>query len=161
MQVGQRVMVKVSDVKSRAGILTEIGPVCSFVKYDMVDEETKVYNETVTPFEEYPKIVPGTATKHDSGKNRLELIPISGIEGVGRAMTFGAKKYADHNWANGFSYSRLCGSAMRHMFAWMKGIKKDEESGLSHLDHLGACVLMLIAHETEGLGNDDRRKTTY
>lgn len=100
-----------------------------------------------------------SATKHDQEKNRLELIPVSGIYGIGRAMTFGAKKYSENNWANGFDYTRLCGSAMRHLVAWMSGEDKDPESGLSHLDHLGACVVMLIAHETEGLGNDDRRKT--
>ena len=96
-------------------------------------------------------------TKDDSQKNRLELIPVSGIEGIGRAMTFGAKKYADHNWAKGFNYSRLIGAAMRHLMAWTRGEDKDPESGLSHLDHLGACVVMLIAHETENLGTDDRR----
>jgi len=99
------------------------------------------------------------ATKNDSEKNRMELIPASGIEGIGRAMTFGATKYSEHNWANGFDWLRLVGSCLRHIFAWSRGEDKDPESKLSHLDHAGACIVMLIAHETEGLGNDNRRRS--
>ena len=99
-----------------------------------------------------------TATKHDSGKNRLELIPTSGVEAAGRAFTFGATKYSAHNWANGFDWSRLIGAALRHITSFNNGEDKDPESGLSHVDHALACLMMLAAHETEKLGNDDRRK---
>lgn len=120
-----------------------------------IDENDLKKPETATD----PEVIrtPETGgTKNDHGKTRLELIPASGIEGIGRAMTFGANKYSAHNWRKGFKWLRLCGSAMRHLTAWMGGEDKDPESGLSHLDHLGACVVMLIAHEQEGLGQDDR-----
>lgn len=152
-------MVQVSRDKMRHGEVKEVlnSRTCG-VQFDA--SSTVVYYDLdkITSVGEVEPSVVDSAVKHDTGKNRLELIPVSGIEGIGRAMTFGAKKYAAHNWANGFDYSRLIGSAMRHLLAWMSGQDKDSESGLSHLDHLGACVVMLIAHETEGLGNDDRRK---
>ena len=96
-------------------------------------------------------------TKHDTGKNRLELIPPEAIEDMGRAFTYGAKKYADHNWAKGFEWERLIGSAMRHLNDFRKGIDIDEESGLHQLDCLSANVAMLIAHVQSNLGTDNRR----
>lgn len=98
-------------------------------------------------------------TKHDQDKIRLELIPASALNAMGRAFTYGSIKYEDHNWANGFDWDRLVGALMRHTNAWRSGENKDPESGLSHLDHVLACAAMLSAHEQEGLGNDNRRKT--
>ena len=151
MRQNDSVWVTVSRDKERPG------KILSFQPDDYVDVLIEGTTSPSTHHINELRLV--TATKHDQDKNRLELIPASGIYGIGRAMTFGASKYSANNWANGFEYSRLCGSAMRHLLAWMSGEDKDSESGLSHLDHLGACVVMLIAHETEGLGNDDRRKT--
>lgn len=99
-----------------------------------------------------------TGTKYDAGKNRLELIPSTAIDALGRAFTFGAKKYNSHNWANGFEWDRLVGALLRHINSWRSGEDIDPESGLSHLDHVLACAAMLSAHEQEGLGNDNRRK---
>lgn len=99
-------------------------------------------------------------TKHDSGKNRLELIPVEAIEQIGLAYTFGASKYDDNNWRGGFKWTRLVGALLRHTTAWLRGEDKDPESGLSHLSHAGACLTMLIAHEQIGYGEDDRVKTT-
>lgn len=160
MERGDSVWVKSSDMKSRAARFEGLtsNPGYSYVVYESGNKDM-VETHKIYPMSNTTEL--NVATKYDDGKNRLELIPISGIEGIGRAMTFGSKKYADHNWANGFDYSRLVGSAMRHLFAWTRGQDKDPESGLSHLDHLGACVVMLIAHETERLGKDDRRKTDY
>ena len=99
------------------------------------------------------------AVKHDGDKPRLELLPSSGIIAAGRAMTYGSRKYVDHNWANGFEWDRLVGSMMRHLEAWRSGEDVDPESMLNHIDHVCANALMLAAHVNEGLGNDNRRKT--
>lgn len=98
--------------------------------------------------------------KHDAEKIRVELLPTEAVEEIAKVMTFGAKKYADHNWAKGISWSRLLGAAMRHLFAFSRGENKDPESGLSHLAHLGCCVLFLIWHEKHRPDLDDRFKTT-
>lgn len=149
MQINDAVWVKVSRDKERGGVIKELGNAKHYVQID--DERGDWYDHTLIRKN-------NVAVKHDNAKNRLELIPVSGIEGIGRAMTFGASKYSAHNWANGFGWSRLVGSCLRHLFAWSRGEDKDPESGLSHLDHAGACIVMLIAHESEKLGTDDRRK---
>jgi hypothetical protein len=99
------------------------------------------------------------AVKHDTNKVRLELLSVDALNAIAEVMTFGAKKYADHNWRKGFAWSRLVGAALRHIFAWMRGENKDPESGLSHLAHAGCCIMFLLEHEIQQLGQDDRYKT--
>ena len=99
------------------------------------------------------------ALKFDEEKNRLELLSTDAIEEIGKVLTFGAKKYDDHNWRKGFKWSRLIGATIRHLFAWMRGEDKDKETGLSHLAHAGCCIMFLLEHEKKGLGIDDRYKT--
>jgi len=94
--------------------------------------------------------------KHDQEKIRLELFPTEALNEIGKILTFGAKKYSDWNWAKGFKWSRLIGASLRHLLAWKAGVNKDEETGISHLAHLGCCVLFLLQHELKGLGTDDR-----
>lgn len=83
--------------------------------------------------------------KYDGDKVRLELVPMEFLNAAGRALTFGASKYSEHNWANGIKISRLVGALLRHTSAWWAGEHEDPESGLNHLDHACACLAMLIA----------------
>lgn len=99
-----------------------------------------------------------SGTKHDKGKVRIELVPLDALWEVAKAFTFGAEKYSDNNWRGGFKWTRLIGSAMRHLIQWSRGEDVDPESGLSHLAHCGACILMLISHERNKYGEDDRNK---
>jgi len=98
------------------------------------------------------------AIKHDRDKIRMELLPPVGLAAIAEVLTYGAIKYGDHNWRNGFKWSRLFGALLRHIYAHMRGQDKDPETGFSHLAHAGCCILFLIEHEKEGLGNDDRYK---
>lgn len=98
------------------------------------------------------------AIKHDSDKNRLELIPSEAIEEIGKVLTHGAKKYDSWNWAKGFKWSRLLGALLRHVYAWARGEDKDPETGLSHLAHAGCCIVFLIYHEIYHKDLDDRFK---
>jgi len=86
--------------------------------------------------------------KFDSGKPQLDLVPPSLIIGVGTILTFGAKKYAAHNWRKGIAYSRIIASLFRHLLAWVGGEKLDPESGQSHLWHAGCNIAFLIEYET-------------
>lgn len=99
-----------------------------------------------------------TAIKHDQAKVRLDLLSVPAMNKIAEVMGFGAIKYADHNWRNGFNWSRLYGAALRHITAHMDGEDLDPESGLSHLAHAGCCVMFLIEHEANKLGKDDRYK---
>jgi hypothetical protein len=96
------------------------------------------------------------ARKLDTGKLQLHLLPPEALAAAARAFGFGASKYAPWNWAGGFSWSRLYAAQQRHMTAWWSGEETDPESGLSHLDHAMACMMMLAAHRELGMGQDDR-----
>jgi len=97
-----------------------------------------------------------TGLKNDQGKCRVELLPTAPLLMIGDVLTFGAKKYADHNWRGGFDYSRLIGANLRHLLAFNDGEDYDPESGLSHMAHAGCCTLFLLEQIAKGTGNDDR-----
>lgn len=98
------------------------------------------------------------ALKKDNEKIRLELLSPIALNEIAKVLTFGAKKYDDHNWRLGFKWSRLLGAALRHLLAFMGGEDKDPETDLSHLAHLGCCVMFLLEHEVTHKSLDDRHK---
>lgn len=98
------------------------------------------------------------ALKYDGEKPRMELLPTAPMVEIAKVLTFGAKKYAAHNWRGGFDYSRLVGAAMRHLTAFNDGEDLDPESGLSHIAHLGCCTMFLLEQIEKGTGTDDRYK---
>jgi hypothetical protein len=94
--------------------------------------------------------------KDDAEKNQLDLLSATWIEGVGKVLTFGARKYAAHNWRKGISRSRLLGAAFRHPFAYLRGEDCDAETGLLHLYHASCCLMFAAElHETRP-DTDDR-----
>lgn len=98
-------------------------------------------------------------TKHDKEKVQLDLLSSAWIMGVGDVLTFGAKKYAAHNWRKGIKLSRLLGACLRHIFAFLKGEDKDPETGISHLYHASCCLMFASElHETMPDIVDDRYK---
>ena len=96
--------------------------------------------------------------KYDTNKPRMELLPPDSLEEIAKVLTFGVEKYGEYNWTKGLKWSRLIGSSLRHLTSWMKGQDKDPETGLSHLSHLGACVLFLLYYEKHRPDLDDRHK---
>jgi len=97
-----------------------------------------------------------TGQKHDSGKVRLELLSAAALEDVAQVMTFGAVKYGDHNWRGGFKWTRIIGAVLRHIFAWMRGVDKDPESGLNPLAHAMCGLMFLLEFYHTKAGEDDR-----
>lgn len=81
--------------------------------------------------------------KFDTDKPRMDLLDAQALEGLATVLTFGAKKYAAHNWRNGISNSRLVAALLRHTFAILRGEYTDPESGLPHIDHVGCCWMFL------------------
>jgi hypothetical protein len=100
------------------------------------------------------------ATKADSKKVRLDLLPTESLREIAKVMEFGSKKYGDYNWTKGMQWSRMYAAALRHLFAFWEGQDLDEESGISHLAHLGCCVQFLIYYQKKNKGVDDRPKDT-
>jgi len=96
------------------------------------------------------------ALKYDGEKPRMDLVPAGAVIETAKVFTFGAKKYAAHNWRKGFDYSRLIASLERHIAAFKECEDTDPESGLMHMAHASCCVMMLIEHQLKGYGTDDR-----
>lgn len=106
------------------------------------------------------KTHPDQAIKYDADKTDWSLMPWESVEEINKVLAFGAKKYAAHNWqqGDGFRYTRVLNSLLRHVFAYMRGEDNDPESGLSHMSHAGCNVLFLIHyHKNKSrYKNDDR-----
>lgn len=104
------------------------------------------------------------AFKLDEGKPDLSLFPKSFIFGVGKALTYGEKKYTKNGISGAYNYKRgkglkwlqVVSALLRHLFAWIGGEEMDEESGLKHLWHMGACAVMLIDLTDSNIGEDTR-----
>ena len=96
------------------------------------------------------------AMKYDNEKPRMDLLDPLALDGLAKVLTFGAQKYADHNWRKGIANSRLIAAMLRHLFAIMRGEDIDPESGLPHIDHLGCCWMFLSNNMKVRPEMDDR-----
>lgn len=101
-----------------------------------------------------------TAIKFDQEKTQLDLLSAHWIFGVGEVLTFGAKKYAAHNWRGGLKRSRLLGAALRHIFAYLRGEDLDPETGLLHLHHASCCLMFASELHVTRPDTDDRFKVS-
>ena len=103
-------------------------------------------------------MIPKGGLKYDNDKPRMDLLDFDALEGLAKVLTFGAKKYDEHNWRNGISYSRLTAAMLRHLAALQRGEDIDAESGLPHIDHLGCCWMFLSNMTKTRPDLDDRYK---
>jgi len=94
--------------------------------------------------------------KLDNNKPRLDLIPAEFTIETAKALTFGVKKYGEHNYRKGIKYSRLIAGIMRHLLLWLSGVETDEESGLPHLACAQAGLAMLAFMRYNRKDLDDR-----
>ena len=97
-------------------------------------------------------------TKNDAEKPRMDLLDPLALEGLAKVLTFGANKYAAHNWRKGIANTRLIAAMLRHLFAIMRGEDVDPESGLPHIDHVGCCWMFLSNNMKTRPEMDDRWK---
>lgn len=101
------------------------------------------------------------ANKFDGGsKNRYDLVPPRAFDEVVEIYTYGSKKYTDHNWLKGMSWSRIFGALMRHCWAFWRGEDVDPESGKPHMAHAAWCCLALLEFSRVHRKFDDRISTT-
>ena len=100
--------------------------------------------------------LPEAAVKFDGEKPRMDLLDPLALEGLAKVLTFGAQKYAAHNWRKGLANTRLIAAMLRHLFAIMRGEDIDPESGLPHIDHVGCCWMFLSNNMKVRPEMDDR-----
>lgn len=89
-------------------------------------------------------------SKTGSGKLRWSLLPWDEVEDIVRAFEHGVNKgYRPNSWryAADDTRDKYFDALIRHVKAWHSGEVKDPESGLCHLAHAGACVVILLWHQ--------------
>jgi hypothetical protein len=84
--------------------------------------------------------------KYDQGKNRLDLLPWEALEEVGQVLTYGVNKYGEPSgWQDvENATARYEAALLRHLSAYKRGERIDEESGLNHLSHMACNALFLV-----------------
>lgn len=82
--------------------------------------------------------------KFDNGKPPMHLLSYSSRAEIASALAYGAKKYGEYNYREGLKQSRVWDAIERHLGQWSDGQDNDEESGLPHLAHAGAGIIMLL-----------------
>ncbi len=103
----------------------------------------------------------GKCPKFDSGKIRLDLLPIRPLKDTAEVLTYGLNKYGKDSWREGemIEWSRVYSSLQRHLFAFQAGEDNDPETGYSHLAHAACNILMMIEHTYINPQGDDRATT--
>lgn len=117
--------------------------------------------------QDFDGTVDGFGVKNSMFANFVEkppvaLVPSSYILAAARALGYGANKYAPNNWRRGMKWSEVFSALQRHLLAWNNGEDYDLDTGLSHLDHAGACLAFLTEYASRSnyLQFDDRPETS-
>ena len=97
--------------------------------------------------------------KYDEHKPDMSLLSAYAMYELSKVLSFGATKYAPHNWRKGIARSRLIAAALRHLFSYLAGQDKDPETGLSHLAHAMCCCMFAIELHVTKPETDDREVT--
>lgn len=78
-------------------------------------------------------------------KPRLSLVPPAGFVYAALAMANGADKYGPYNWREKKVQSMIyLEAAQRHILSYQDGEECAKDSGVPHLGHALACLLILI-----------------
>ena len=93
--------------------------------------------------------------KSDVGKNRVDLLPYAGLASGARAFNYGLLKYGHENYRTAASTRPFIAAAIRHLYQKLGGEVEDFESGLDHLDHAIACLLMAAQQHVDGKPMND------
>ena len=93
-------------------------------------------------------------------KPRLSLVPPAGFVYAALAMANGADKYGPYNWRDKKVQTMIyLEAAMRHILSYQDGEECAKDSGIPHLGHALACLLIIIDAKETGNLLDNRPKT--
>ena len=82
---------------------------------------------------EYPS---GAKRSQEKGKGRYDLISPHGLFRLAIRYEEGVEHKGERNWEKGVPVSRCCSSAVRHIFQYLAGCRKE--------DHLAAAAWQLF-----------------
>lgn len=116
----------------------------------------QVFDRKYNPISPIPPNALGL--RYNNDKPRHSLIDPYALNELAKVLTFGAKKYKEHNWRNGLSISETLDSLLRHVEAFNSGEDFDSESTLHHIAHaMCNCMFILWMHKYKP-DMDDRFK---
>jgi hypothetical protein len=150
----------------------EVETAPTFVRYCPVcsPDFTKTYKPALGEVTEFDPYVceqcplPTTQKKPTNPKDAigslkppLSCIPSQPLFILGAALLSGSLKYGRHNYrAIGVRSSVYYDACLRHLMSWWEGEDTDPESGVHHLGHAMACLVILLDVMETDLLNDDR-----
>ena len=86
--------------------------------------------------------------KFDYGKTLYSLVPPHFIKEFADVLTLGARKYSAENWKKvPDARVRYKDAMLRHIYSYLQGDIKDDETGLHHLAHATCCIAFLYELE--------------
>lgn len=95
-------------------------------------------------------------------KPPLSAVPGGPLFQVGAALLYGGCKYGRHNYRPaGVRASVYFDAVMRHLWAWWEGEDLDPDSGVTHLAHACAGLMVFMDSEMAGNHTDDRPPRVY
>lgn len=90
-------------------------------------------------------------------KPPMSVLPAPAMYLTALALLDGACKYRRHNWrVAGVRISVYYDAFMRHVTRFWEGEDTDPESGLPHLAHAMACLVIVLDAQAAGKLTDDR-----
>ena len=99
-----------------------------------------------------------SATKNDTDKPDVSLIPEIAMNELAYALMLGENKYGRYNYCKGMKITRLIAAAIRHLNKINNGEDMDPESGHSHWGNVMACCTMALRQIELGTITDNRYK---
>jgi len=85
--------------------------------------------------------------KFDRGKPMVDLLVPEFLLDMAKILTIGARKYGLENWKQGLAKRRILAALYRHLLAYHRGERYDQETKLSHLCHIGCCAMFLYWYD--------------
>lgn len=99
--------------------------------------------------------------KQSKGKLRMDVIPDTALVYAAKAFEFGLTKYPTPlSWRAGLPASVLTNAVKRHLLLWQNGEDNAKDSGVHHIGHAIAGLMMLMDLIHIGKLEDDRPAAT-
>lgn len=169
IKLGSRVWAGATRNKERLG--TVVGHDPEAIGYNVLVEfdcgtdmwfnesELRDTNIIRTP-EPSPVVNSDVAIKNDCGKADMALLPTVALEQTAYAMMDGEGKYGRYNYLEkgGMNWTKLISAANRHIGAFNNGEDFAKDSGVHHLGHAAANLMMLLHYYYDKKGKDNRWK---